>query len=51
MKWDQTEQELFGAAIHSLLAEVELPQSRWLEGCHIALLLPGDFHSGGGDSP
>ena len=51
MKWDHTEQELFGAPIHCLLAEAELPQSRWLEGRHIALLLPGDFHSAGGDSP
>lgn len=41
-----TEQEVFGAPIHCLLAEVKLPQSRWLEGRHTALL-PGDFHSAG----
>lgn len=51
MKWDHTEQELFGApTIHCLLAEAELPQSRWFEGCHITILLPGDFHSAGGNS-
>lgn len=51
MKWDHAEQELFGVLIHCLLAKTKLPQSRWLEGHPIALLLPGDFHSVGGDSP
>lgn len=47
MKWDHRKQEIFGAPIHCLLAETELPQSRWLEGSHITLPLPGDFHSAG----
>lgn len=34
-----------------LLAGAELPRSRWLRGHCIALLLPGDFHSVGGDNP
>lgn len=51
MKRDHTEQELFGApTMHCLLAEAELPQSRWFGGRHITLLLPGDFHSAGGNS-
>lgn len=49
MQWNHTEQEVFGAPIHCLPAEVKLPQSRWLEGRHIALL-PGDFHGAGADS-
>lgn len=48
---DHTEWELFGAPIRCLLAQAELPQSRWLGGCHITLPVPGDFHSAGGDSP
>lgn len=28
-----------------------LPQSRWFEGRHITLPVPGDFHSAGGDIP
>lgn len=51
MEWDHREWELFGVPIRRLLAEAELPQSRWLEGRHITLPVPGDFHSAGGDIP
>lgn len=47
----ETEWELFGVPIRCLLAQAELPQSRWLGGRHITLPVPGDFHSAGGDSP
>lgn len=51
VKWDQREWELFGVPIRCLLAEAELPQSRWLEGRHTTPPVPGDFQSAAGDSP
>lgn len=51
VKWDDTEWELSGVPIRCLLAQAELPQSRWLEGHHTTPPVPGDFHSAGGDSP